>query len=92
VSQAQWIARWQRWSLQAGTEAPAAREEIESAIEVSLLLPAAETAVRSGAPRVVQAEAPLDPPAAEVLPALGAVAAVVAAAVAAVVAAEDGGN
>ena len=80
----------------AWTEAGQAREETAPGVEASLLLPAAETAAHLAAPRVAPAAVPLEPAAAEVLPAmvevrvarrrLGAVAAVRA------VAAADGGK
>lgn len=75
----------------AWTGAAAVREETASGIEVSLHLPAAETAVRLAAPRVVRAGVLLDPAAAGALPAL-AEAEVPAAAAVLAAAAVDGGE
>jgi hypothetical protein len=74
--------------------AGAAQEATASGIEVSLHLPATEAAARSAALRVVQAGVPLDPAAAEALPALEAaeVPAALEAEAGAAAAAEDGGN
>lgn len=73
-------------------EAGQAREVTAPGVEASLPLPAAETAAHLAAPRVRVAAVPLEPAAAEALPAMEEVPAAVVVAVPAVAAAVDGGR